>query len=130
MDLLENLKMALLNFNFAIIYIISKMVLLVLLKNNLNYLIDSLSECFLKKYNRLFLSWESNIFSWQIIMESLSLEGESNIKDIRNLLRLKKQLSYTAVKDLKKNPKAIKDGILKLLRIFLSMKKNKIIMNQ
>ena len=56
MDLLENLKMALLNFNFAIIYIISKMVLLVLLKNNLNYLIDSLSECFLKKYNRLFLS--------------------------------------------------------------------------
>ena len=63
-------------------------------------------------------------------MESLSLEGESITKDIRNLLRLKKQLSYTAVKDLKKTPKAIKDGILKLLRIFLSMKKNKIIMNQ
>ena len=36
MDLLEDLKMPLLNFRFAIIYIIHKM--LVLLKNNLNYL--------------------------------------------------------------------------------------------
>ena len=52
MDLLGNLKISLLNFNFAIIYIIHKM--LVLLKNHLNYLKDSILECFFKKYNGLF----------------------------------------------------------------------------
>ena len=46
MDLLDDLKMSLLNFNFVTIYIIHKM--LVLLKNNLNYLKDSIFECFLK----------------------------------------------------------------------------------
>ena len=40
MDLLKDLKMSLLNFNFVMIYIIHKM--LVLLKNNLNYLKDFL----------------------------------------------------------------------------------------
>ena len=40
MDFLEDLKISLLNFNFVIIYIIHKM--LVLLKNNLNYLKDSI----------------------------------------------------------------------------------------
>ena len=43
--------MLLLNFNFIMIYIIHKM--LVLLKNNLNYLKDSIFECFFKDYNRL-----------------------------------------------------------------------------
>ena len=48
------LKMSLLNFNFAVIYIIHK--ILVLLENNLNYLKDSIFECFFKEeYNRLFL---------------------------------------------------------------------------
>ena len=47
-DLLEDLKMSLLNFNFAIIYIIHKM--LVMLKNNLNYLIF---ECFIMEHNIL-----------------------------------------------------------------------------
>ena len=42
MDLLEALKMSLLNFNFFMIYIIQKMLLLI--KNNLNYLNDSVSE--------------------------------------------------------------------------------------
>ena len=48
---------------------------------------------------------------------------ENIIKDIRNLLRLKKQLNYTAVKDirnllrrLKKTPKAIKDGMLRVIK--------------
>ena len=50
-DLLKDLKIPLLNFNFAMIYIIHKM--LVLIKNNLNYLKDSVFECFLKDYNRL-----------------------------------------------------------------------------
>ena len=42
--------------------------MLVLLKNNLNYLKVSISECFLNEYNRL------------IIMESLSLEKRTYIK--------------------------------------------------
>ena len=53
MDLLEYSKMSLLNFNFVIIYIAHKM--LVLFKNCLYYLKDSIFEYFLKKYNRLFL---------------------------------------------------------------------------
>ena len=52
MDLLEDLKMSLLNFIFVMIYIIYEM--LVLLKNHLNYFKDNIFECFLKKYNRLF----------------------------------------------------------------------------
>ena len=47
-------------------------------------------------------------------MEILSLEGKKIIKDIRNLFRLKKQLSYILIKDIKnlfsqeKETKAIK----------------------
>ena len=43
--------MPLLNFNFVMIYIIHK--ILVLLKNHLNYLKDNIFECFFKKYKRL-----------------------------------------------------------------------------
>ena len=43
--------MSLIEFNFVLIYIIHKM--LALLKNRLNYLKDSISECFFKAYNRL-----------------------------------------------------------------------------
>ena len=54
-----------LNFNFVIIYIIHKM--LVLLKNHLNYLKDIISECFFKKYNRLFyLTYVYNILLWKV----------------------------------------------------------------
>ena len=52
MDLLVDLKMPLLKFSFIVVYIIHKM--LVLLKNHLNYLKDSIFVCFLKKYNTLF----------------------------------------------------------------------------
>ena len=51
-------------------------------------------------------------------MESLSLEEENIIKDIRNLFRLKKEQNYTAIKDirnlfrLEKETKAIKYRIL------------------
>ena len=51
MDLLKDLKMSLLNFNFIMTYIIPEM--LILLKNHLNYLKDSIFECFFKGYNRL-----------------------------------------------------------------------------
>ena len=46
MDLLKDLKMSLLNFNFVMIYIIHKM--LILIKNNLNYLNIVFSNAFLR----------------------------------------------------------------------------------
>ena len=48
MDLLENLRISLLNFNFFMIYIIHK--ILVLLKSHLNYFKDSIFECYFKEY--------------------------------------------------------------------------------
>ena len=45
MDLLEDLEMSILNFNFAMSYIIHK--ILVLLKNHLNYFKDSIFECYI-----------------------------------------------------------------------------------
>ena len=52
MDLLEDLKMLLLNFNFVMVYIIHEM--LVLLKNNLNYLKDSIFKFFFNRFSFLF----------------------------------------------------------------------------
>ena len=46
MDLLKDLKMSLLSFNFVMIDIVRKM--LVLIENNLNYLTDTIFECFLR----------------------------------------------------------------------------------
>ena len=43
--------MLLLNFNFVMVYVIDK--ILVLLENNPNHLQDNIFECFFKKYNRL-----------------------------------------------------------------------------
>ena len=48
-SLLEDLRMSLLYFNFAIIYIIHK--ILVLLKNHLNISKDNIFECFFQKHN-------------------------------------------------------------------------------
>ena len=47
-----DLKISLLNFNFAMIYIIHK--ILVFIKSHLNYLKDNTFEFFFKKNNRLF----------------------------------------------------------------------------
>ena len=52
-------------------------------------------------------------------MVSLSLKKENIIKDIRNLFRLRKELNYTAIKNIRnllsrgKETKAIKDRILR-----------------
>ena len=90
MDLLEDLKMLLLNFNFVMIYIIQKMLVLLTLKiASLNAFLKSIIDFLI-------------IFS-QHMMESLSLEEGNIIKDIRNLFRLKKELNYTATKDIKRN---------------------------
>ena len=71
-------------------------------------------------------------------MESLSLEEENIITDVRNLFRLKKELSCAGNKDIRnlfrlkeKKTKAVKDRILRDIRIILSMnKKKKIVINQ
>ena len=60
MDLLEDLRMPLLNFNFVMIHIIHK--ILVLIKNHMNYLKDNIFEFFFKKYNRLFNFFKKIIF--------------------------------------------------------------------
>ena len=51
MDLLKDLKMSLSIFSFIMIYAIHN--ILVLIKNNLNYLKDNIFECFFKEYNIL-----------------------------------------------------------------------------
>ena len=60
MNLLEDFKKSLLNFSFIMIYVIHK--ILVLTKNNLNYLKDSIFVCFFKEYNRLLFFVKKNIF--------------------------------------------------------------------
>ena len=83
--------MSLLNFNFVMIYILHKMLIV---KNHLNYLKD----CLLKEHNRLLFFLKIFFFSQYILMESLSLEEENIIEYIINLFRLKKKLNCTAIK--------------------------------
>ena len=53
MNLSEDLKNSVLNFSLIMTYTIHKILLLI--KNNLNYLKDNIFECFCKKYNRLLI---------------------------------------------------------------------------
>ena len=75
-----DLRISLLNFNFAMVYIIHK--ILVLIKNNMNYFKDNIFKCFFKK--------KTQFFSIYIMMENPRPEEEKIIKDIRNFFRLKK----------------------------------------
>ena len=84
MNLLEDFKMSLLSFNFVMIYIIHKM--FVLFKNHLNSWKIVFSNAFFKEYNWFFFNL---FFSHHTMIESLSLEEENIIKDIRNLFKLK-----------------------------------------
>ena len=75
--------------NFILIYVIHK--ILVLLK------ITRILKRFFKEYNRLLFIFfrKSNFFSQHLIMKSSRLEEDKNIeeniiKDVRNLIRLKK----------------------------------------
>ena len=105
MDLLKDLKMSLLSVNFSMIYIIHKM--FPLLKHHLNYLQDSIFECFLRstKINTIFFnnffttyhdgkSWRRNI-----------------IKDLKSYFTVKKKLNQ------------LKKEYLEILRIFLNIQK-------
>ena len=71
--------------------------MLLSLKNHLSYFKDSIFKCFSKVYNRLFL----NNFFHNIMLEALRLEEESTIKGVRNRFRLKKELNYTEIKDVR-----------------------------
>ena len=73
-----DLKISLLNFNFVMIYIIHK--ILVLLKNHLNYLKDSIFECFFKEYNRL------SFFYPQALKTSYIAGGNLQSMKIKNFL--------------------------------------------
>ena len=88
MALMEDLQISFLNFNFFMIYMHHNM--LVLLKSHWNYLKNSIFECFFKKFNRLLFLFFFNNFFHNIIIESLGLEQENIIKDIRNLFRQEK----------------------------------------
>ena len=69
-------------------------------------------------------------------MESLRLEEEKIIKEVRNLVRLEKELNQTAIKDIRNlsrqeiETKAIRDRILRDIKNILSTNKSKIIINQ
>ena len=110
------------------IHIIDKM--LILLKNHLNYLKDSISQCCFKEYNRI-LIYFIYLFIYFFTTYSdgnLSLEEENIIKDIRNLFRLKKT-NYTAIKDirnlfrLEKKTKPIKNKKLRDIKYLFKHKK-------
>ena len=64
-------------------------------------------------------------------MESLSIEEQNIIKDIRSIFKLKKELKYTAVKDIRnhfrqeKETKAIKDRILRDIKNLFEQEKEK-----
>ena len=70
------------------------------------------------------------------MMENPRSEKENIIKDTRNLFKLKKEQNDTAIKDIRnlfrlaKKVKGMKDIVLKILRIFLSMKNKRKIINQ
>ena len=69
MKFLEDLRMSLLNFNFAMIYVIHK--IFILPKNQRNYLKDSIVKCI--KGCRIVL-----FFSQHIMMENLNLVKKIN----------------------------------------------------
>ena len=78
--------MSVLNSNFVMTYIIHKIVLL--LKNDLNYLKDSIMECFFKEHNRF--CFLNKFLTQHIMMESLSFDDENVIKTIKNCFILEK----------------------------------------
>ena len=66
MDLLGDLKTSRLNFIFVMIYIYIIHIIMVVLKNHLNYLKDNIFECFLKEFNRILLFYFFNICFYNI----------------------------------------------------------------
>ena len=94
-----DLRIFLLNFNFAMIYIIHK--ILALIKNHMNYFKDNILKCFSKRLIDFYFLKKLFFFSKYIMMENPRPEEEKIIKDIRNLFRLKKEQNNTVVTDIR-----------------------------
>ena len=83
MDLLEDLKISLLSFNFVMIYIIHK--ILVLLKNHLNYIKDSIFKSFFIFLNNFFFTtYNSTVCSYHV---THPFQSESLLKRENSLLK-------------------------------------------
>ena len=98
MNLLEDLKILLLNFNCVMISITNKM--FVSLKNHLNYLKDSIFECFFRENNRHFFNNFFTTYNDEKFKLWRRKINYTAIKYIRNIFRQEKET------------KAIKDKIL------------------
>ena len=98
------LKISFLNFNFTMICIIHK--ILVLIKKRLNYFKDNIFECFFRKYNRLsfFLYY---FFIILLVMENPRSQEGKIFKDTRNLFRLTKEIK--GIKDILRECRGIVD---------------------
>ena len=69
----------------------------------------------------MFFFKKETFVSQHIIMESLRLEEGNTVRDTGNPFRLKKELNYTAIKDIRnrfKLDKQLKKHYLEILRIF------------
>ena len=103
--------------------------MLVLLKNNLNYLKGSILEWFLKNIIGFYLFF---IFFITYNNGNFNLDVENIIKYIRNLFRLKRKQNYTAIKDiinlfrLKKKLKQLKIKYLEISKNFWAWIKRKL----
>ena len=108
------------------IYITHKMLLLP--KDYLTYLKDNIFEWFFKKYNRL--SFLKKNFFFMTYNDGKSKTWR------RNLFRLKKELNYSAIKDirnlfrLEKETKAINDRMLRDIKNIFEYKQGENITNQ
>ena len=118
MDLLEDLRLSLIEVNFLMISIVHK--ILVLLKNHLNYL-KVFSN---KEYNFIFLFFFFIFFTTYSYEKSKTGRRRRNY-NIRNFFRIKKELNNIAIKNIRalfrlgKETKAIKDRILRdIMNIF------------
>ena len=87
-----DLRISLLSFNFVMIHIIHK--ILVLIKNHMNYLGDNFFKFLFKKYNRLLF------FEKKLIFLIIYNDGKFNVWR-RNRFRLWKEQNDTAIKDIR-----------------------------
>ena len=61
----------------------------------------ALLNAFLRNIINFYFYKKYRFFSWHITIESRRSEGESIIKDKKNVFRLRKELNYTEIKDLR-----------------------------
>ena len=109
------------------IHIIYEM--LVLTQIHMNYLQGNIFGCFLRSITNLYTFLKTRIFFITYNDGKLRFKKKKENGDIRHLFRLKKELNYTAINDIKnlfrQKTKQLSIEYLQILGIFLSMKKKK-----